>query len=175
MIAGYDELDTGQVGLYVGTRADSLVQALSVVGSELSRFRSEPATPDELTRAKENLKGRVVLALESTSARMNRLGSETLAGLSVVSTVRWRGVAGQFQTLTAEERLSDRRDVNRRVRELFFDLQNALERVVKQGDDLRIELRPRGGRDRVNRVLHRPRNFVGPDRGKRVEDVDEAA
>jgi predicted Zn-dependent peptidase len=72
--------DSGQVGLYVGTRAENLVQALSVVGSELARFRSEPATPEELQRAKENLKGRVVLALESTGARMNRLGSEILAG-----------------------------------------------------------------------------------------------
>ncbi|MGA9859946.1 MAG: pitrilysin family protein, partial [Solirubrobacteraceae bacterium] len=72
--------DTGQVGLYVGTRADNLVQALSVVGTELKRFRSEPATAEELSRAKENLKGRVVLALESTGARMNRLGSEILAG-----------------------------------------------------------------------------------------------
>jgi predicted Zn-dependent peptidase len=71
--------DTGQVGLYVGTRADNLVQALSVVGTELERFRAEPATAEELHRAKENLKGRVVLALESTGARMNRLGSETLA------------------------------------------------------------------------------------------------
>ena len=35
------------------------------------------------------------------------LGSETLAGLAVFSTVRWRGVGGQFQTLTAEERLYD--------------------------------------------------------------------
>jgi predicted Zn-dependent peptidase len=72
--------DIGQIGLYVGTRADNLVQALSVVGTELARNREEPATSDELTRAKENLKGRVVLALESTGARMNRLGSEVLAG-----------------------------------------------------------------------------------------------
>ena len=72
--------DTGQIGLYVGTRADNLVQALSVVGTELSRLRAEPATAEELSRAKENLKGRVVLALESTGARMNRLGSEILAG-----------------------------------------------------------------------------------------------
>jgi len=35
---------------------------------------------EELERAKENLKGRVVLSLESTGARMNRLGSEVLAG-----------------------------------------------------------------------------------------------
>jgi predicted Zn-dependent peptidase len=72
--------DTGQVGLYLGTRADNLVQALAIVGSELARFRLQAATDEELQRAKENLKGRVVLALESTGARMNRLGSEVLAG-----------------------------------------------------------------------------------------------
>jgi len=77
--------DTGQVGLYVGTRADNLVEAMSVVGAELRRFRAEPATPEELARAKENLKGRVVLALESTGARMNRLGSETLAGAHLMA------------------------------------------------------------------------------------------
>ena len=73
--------DTGQVGLYVGTRAENLAQAMEVVGSELANcMRPEPATAEELHRAKENLKGRVVLALESTGARMNRLGSELLAG-----------------------------------------------------------------------------------------------
>jgi predicted Zn-dependent peptidase len=70
--------DTGQIGLYVGTRADNLHEALSVVGTELQRLRAEPATADELRRAKENLKGRVLLALESTGARMNRLGAEVL-------------------------------------------------------------------------------------------------
>jgi predicted Zn-dependent peptidase len=77
--------DSGQVGLYLGTRADNLSEALTVVGSELERMREQPATDDELTRAKENLKGRVVLALESTGARMNRLGSEILAGAPLLS------------------------------------------------------------------------------------------
>jgi predicted Zn-dependent peptidase len=77
--------DTGQVGLYVGTRADNLGAALTVVGAELTRLREQPATDEELTRAKENLKGRVVLALESTGARMNRLGSEILAGAPLLS------------------------------------------------------------------------------------------
>jgi predicted Zn-dependent peptidase len=71
--------DTGQVGMYLGTRPDNLGEALAVVGSELRRQREEPATSEELNRAKENLKGRVVLALESTGARMSRLGSELLA------------------------------------------------------------------------------------------------
>jgi predicted Zn-dependent peptidase len=69
----------------VGTRTDNLREALAVVGSELARLRSNPVTEDELTRAKENLKGRVVLALESTGARMNRLGSEVLAGAPLLS------------------------------------------------------------------------------------------
>jgi predicted Zn-dependent peptidase len=77
--------DTGQVGLYVGTRHENLPEALAVVGSELVRLREQPATPEELGRAKENLKGRVVLALESTGARMNRLGSEVLASAPLLS------------------------------------------------------------------------------------------
>ena len=77
--------DGGQVGLYLGTRAENLAEAMSVVASELRRLREQPATDDELQRAKENLKGRVLLALESTGARMGRLGSELLAGLPLLS------------------------------------------------------------------------------------------
>ena len=77
--------DTGQIGLYVGTRTDNLTEALEVIGTELHRLRESPATDEELARAKENLKGRVVLALESTGARMNRLGSEILAGVPLLS------------------------------------------------------------------------------------------
>jgi predicted Zn-dependent peptidase len=76
---------TGQVGLYLGTRPDNVAAALRVVGDELSRVREDPADAAELQRAKENVKGRVVLALESTGARMNRLGSSILAGLPLLS------------------------------------------------------------------------------------------
>jgi predicted Zn-dependent peptidase len=76
--------DTGQVGLYVGTRPDNLAQAMEVVGSELERLRDQPATEDELARARENVKARVVLALESSSARMNRLGSAMLYDLPLL-------------------------------------------------------------------------------------------
>jgi predicted Zn-dependent peptidase len=53
---------------------------MRIVASEIARMRERPATEEELKRAKENLKGRVMLGLESTAARMNRLGSELLAG-----------------------------------------------------------------------------------------------
>ena len=77
--------DAGQVGLYVGTRADNLGEAMRVIDGELARLRAEPATAEELARAKENLKGRVLLALESTGARMSRLGSEILAGAPLLA------------------------------------------------------------------------------------------
>jgi predicted Zn-dependent peptidase len=76
---------TGQVGLYLGTRPDNVATAMEIVATELERFRREPATAEELERSKENVKGRLVLALESTTARMNRLGSSVLAGLPLLS------------------------------------------------------------------------------------------
>ena len=75
----------GQVGLYLGTRGDNLAESLRVVGAELERFAGEGATDEELERAKDNVKGRIVLSLESTSARMNRLGSSVLAGLPLLT------------------------------------------------------------------------------------------
>jgi predicted Zn-dependent peptidase len=77
--------DTGQVGLYLGTRPDNVGESLRVVGAELHRLAEEPATAEELHRAKENVKGRIVLALESTSARMNRLGSSVLADMPLLT------------------------------------------------------------------------------------------
>src|SRR5207248_2404437 len=40
--------DSGQIGLYLGTRADNLVDGLAVVGLELQRLLEEPATDEEL-------------------------------------------------------------------------------------------------------------------------------
>jgi predicted Zn-dependent peptidase len=76
---------TGQVGLYLGTRPDNVGPALRVVGDELDRLRTDPVDAAELERAKENVKGRVVLALESTASRMNRLGASLLSGLPLLT------------------------------------------------------------------------------------------
>jgi predicted Zn-dependent peptidase len=106
---------TGQIGLYLGTRPDNLGAALRVVGDELNRVREDPATRDELARAKENVKGRIVLGLESTAARMNRLGSSLLAGLPLltvdeiierIDAVTHEDLAELATELLAPERLS---------------------------------------------------------------------
>jgi predicted Zn-dependent peptidase len=75
---------TGQIGLYVGTRPENLVEVCEVLAGELERIREEPVSAEELERAKDNVKGRIVLALESTSARMDRLGSAVLAGMPIL-------------------------------------------------------------------------------------------
>jgi predicted Zn-dependent peptidase len=78
-------MHTGQIGLYLGTRPDNVAPALQVVADELARLRSDGVTPDELERSKENVKGRIVLSLESTAARMNRLGAAVLNELPLLS------------------------------------------------------------------------------------------
>ena len=66
--------DSGQVGFYVGTREDNVADCLEIAMAELSDIAGGRVTPEELARAKENLKGRLLLSLESTSTRMTRLG-----------------------------------------------------------------------------------------------------
>jgi predicted Zn-dependent peptidase len=76
---------TGDVGIYLGTRPDNLPQAIAVIAAELERCVREPATQEELDRSRENLKGRVVLSMESTAARMTLLGASLLNGLPILS------------------------------------------------------------------------------------------
>jgi predicted Zn-dependent peptidase len=73
------------VALYIGTREDNVEEAFDVTGTELRRLADEDMTDDELTRAKESVKGRLVLAQESTGARMSRLASSLLFDLPIES------------------------------------------------------------------------------------------
>jgi predicted Zn-dependent peptidase len=77
--------DTGQVALYVGTRPDNVGEALDVIGAELRRLVDDGVTEEELERARDNVKGRTVLSMESTLTRMNRLGSSVLMGVPVLT------------------------------------------------------------------------------------------
>jgi predicted Zn-dependent peptidase len=77
-------IDTGEIGLYVGTRPDNLRAAMEIVAAELDRLRSEGVTAEELKRARENVKARIVLGLESAGARMSRLGASVLYGLPLL-------------------------------------------------------------------------------------------
>ena len=73
--------DTGVVATYVGTREDNVGEVCEIIGREFERIRTEPVSSEELDRAREHVKGRVVLSGESTAARMNRIARATLHGL----------------------------------------------------------------------------------------------
>ena len=77
--------DTGQVAIYVGTRPDNVAEAFEVIGVELRRLIEDGVSQEELERARENVKGRTVLSMESTSTRMNRLGSSILMGVPLLT------------------------------------------------------------------------------------------
>ncbi|MDP2709667.1 MAG: pitrilysin family protein, partial [Solirubrobacteraceae bacterium] len=105
----------GQIGVYLGTRPDNVGPALQVVADELDRLRAGGVTADELERSKENVKGRIVLSLESTAARMSRLGSAVLSDLPLLSvddvvqrieSVSLDELNGLLRELLAPERLS---------------------------------------------------------------------
>ncbi len=59
--------------VYAGTSKENLKQVIDLILAEFSRIKKAGITKAELERAREFLKGTLVLGLESTSARMNWL------------------------------------------------------------------------------------------------------
>ncbi len=78
-------VDRGFIAMYVGTRADNVAEACEIIGRELASVQTAGIGDDELTRAKEHVKGRMVLGLEATGARMGRLARGVLFDVPVLS------------------------------------------------------------------------------------------
>ncbi len=72
--------DTGAVSIYAGCANDAVHEVIDVVMAELRRLKSEPLSPGELQRAKDHLKGSLMLSLESTSSRMTHLARQEIYG-----------------------------------------------------------------------------------------------
>jgi predicted Zn-dependent peptidase len=80
--------DTGQIGVYLGTREDNLAEALAITAEQIADIAGGNLRARELERAKENIKGRVLLSMESTSTRMNRLGKSLITDTELLSVDR---------------------------------------------------------------------------------------
>src|SRR5919199_2103151 len=80
--------DTGQVGIYVGTREDNLAACLEIASEQIAEIAAGNFRVEELQRAKENLKGRILLSMESTSNRMSRLGKSLITDTELLSIER---------------------------------------------------------------------------------------
>lgn len=73
--------DAGLFSVYLGTSPAHAERGIDIVRAELGRLRRDGLTAAELARAKEQMKGQLVLSLESVSNRMSRLGrSEVTLG-----------------------------------------------------------------------------------------------
>ncbi|HTD54070.1 MAG TPA: pitrilysin family protein [Silvibacterium sp.] len=70
--------DTGSLCVYAGTSADKAVQVVDLVMAEFSRLKNEPLPDDELRRAKDQLKGNLLLSLESSMSRMSNLARQQM-------------------------------------------------------------------------------------------------
>ncbi|MBI4608009.1 MAG: insulinase family protein [Candidatus Rokubacteria bacterium] len=70
--------DTGVLYIYAATDAANFSKVLKSVLKEVRGLKKEGTAAEELRRAKDHLKGNLMLSLESTSSRMNRLAKQEL-------------------------------------------------------------------------------------------------
>ncbi len=70
--------DTGMLCVYAGTSSGKALQVIDLVMDEFRRLKSEPLADDELRRAKDQLKGNIILGLESSGARMSNLARQEM-------------------------------------------------------------------------------------------------
>jgi predicted Zn-dependent peptidase len=80
--------DTGQVGVYIGTREDNVAACLEIASEQIADIAAGNVRTEELERAKDNLKGRIMLSMESTSNRMSRLGKSLITDTELLSIER---------------------------------------------------------------------------------------
>ncbi len=66
-------LDTGMLGVYVGTGREAVLEVVDLLTENFSRLKDEEVSEDELRTAKEQLKGNLLLSTESTGSRMSKL------------------------------------------------------------------------------------------------------
>jgi len=102
--------DAGALSIYAGCANEVVAELIDVMVAELRQLKDRPVTEGELRRAKDHLKGSLMLGLESTSSRMSHLArqeiyrdhtdtlDEMLAAIERVSVGDVGRIANQFFT-----------------------------------------------------------------------------
>jgi predicted Zn-dependent peptidase len=70
--------DAGMFTVYAGTAQETVGQVLDLTLKEFADLKESPVSEEELLRAKNHLKGSLMLSLESTSSRMSNLARQEL-------------------------------------------------------------------------------------------------
>src|SRR3989449_8066294 len=107
-------VDTGTLYIYAATDAPNFSKVLKSILKEIRELKKSGVTAEELARSKDHLKGGLMLSLESTSSRMNRLAKHEMhlgsfptidAMLAAIDAVRHEEVQALLTELLDEDRL----------------------------------------------------------------------
>jgi len=92
--------DAGAIKTYVGSTTGNVEEAVRVIAEQLHRVREDLVVDEELDRTKQQLKSSTLLALESTAARMNRVGRSIITGTELLTPEE---IANRIEAVTAED------------------------------------------------------------------------
>jgi predicted Zn-dependent peptidase len=70
--------DTGTLCVYAGTSAGKALECIELIMTEFRKMKEEPLSDEELTRAKDQLKGNILMGLESSNSRMANLARQEI-------------------------------------------------------------------------------------------------
>jgi predicted Zn-dependent peptidase len=119
--------DTGCLSVYAGTSLESAKQVVESVLKEFTDLKQQLAPAEEVRRAKDHLKGSLMLSLESTSSRMSNLARQEMHFHRFFSLDE---LAESIESVTAE-------DVQR-VAQNFFDRKNVALTVLGNLEGFKI-------------------------------------
>jgi predicted Zn-dependent peptidase len=97
---GSQYTDTGLVGVYVGTREENIGPCVEICAEQIAEIAAGKLRKGELDRAKESMKGRIMLSMESTSNRMSRLGKSLVTDTELLSFER---IIAEIEAVEPEE------------------------------------------------------------------------
>jgi predicted Zn-dependent peptidase len=75
-VQGYEDISS--LAIQAGLNKVKIYEALQAIKDELNKIRDKGITQEELKRAKENIRGRLILRLESASSQLNFLAGQEL-------------------------------------------------------------------------------------------------
>jgi predicted Zn-dependent peptidase len=92
--------DTGCIGVYAATNPKNSKKSIELINQEIQTFIEKPVEDLELERTKALLKSSILIGLESTSARMNRLAKQYIYNKKINTIDQ---VIAQIEKITPED------------------------------------------------------------------------
>jgi predicted Zn-dependent peptidase len=101
-------IDVGYVGMYVGTSAEWVREVVDIIRSEIERVAEHGLTAEELVRVKNQMKGNMLLGLETSDSRMSRIAKNEMyfgTDVSIEEVARAIDAVGNDDVVRAARRL----------------------------------------------------------------------